>query len=257
MTLMYDSSNERHVSAHELELLPVPAARGSRHCPYGFGQYANDIKEAMDINGIQVNQEEYVVSKDNNRMFGTMAIAPKRGELITASEWELLVGVRGSHDQRIPRGLSIGSNVFVCSNLMFSGDLGTFKTKQTTNIARRLPTLIGDAIKRIPEMAHQQEVKYNTFQQMEFKPRWGDAALIEVHRRGGLSAAQLGVAVKEWDQPSYEEHAQFGFSAWRFMNACTEALKPRGDNANHQIIADRSAVVDRFLCEVANIKQVN
>ncbi len=251
MTLMYDSSNERHVNFNELNLLPIPASQGPRHLPYGFGDYMTDIKEAFDKSGVEISAEEYVVSNDNNRFFGTMAIKPLQGEFISATDWELLMGVRGAHDQRISRGLALGSNVFVCSNLIFSGSLGTFKTKQTTYLSSRLPALIHDAVQRIPELAHKQEVKYDRFKEFEMKPRWGDAALVEVHRRGGLSSVQLGVAIKEWDEPSYD-HGDH--TAWRLMNACTESLKPRGANANHHIIADRGQIIDGFISEVAGIQ---
>nr|MBS0019438.1 hypothetical protein [Gammaproteobacteria bacterium] len=50
-----------------------------------------------------------------------------------------MVGLRGSYDQTLPRGLAVGSRVFVCDNLAFSGEV-TIKTKQTTFIGQRLPS---------------------------------------------------------------------------------------------------------------------
>ncbi len=247
---MYNSANERHVNFNELAMLPVPAARGSRHLPYGFGDYMTDIKEQFDMVGIDVSKEEYVVSKDNERFFGTMAIRPTQGEFISAEDWELLVGVRGSHDQKITRGLTIGSHVFVCSNLLFSGSLGTFKTKQTTFMGNRLPRLIRNAVDLVPEMAHKEEVKYDRWKEQEIKPRWGDAALVEIHRRGGMSSAQLGVAISEWDKPTYDHGKP---TAWRLMNACTESLKPRGANANHHIIAERGQIISSFIDEMSGM----
>jgi len=245
--LMYNSKNERHLSELELGFLQTPKALGAFHKPYPFSSYMNDIKDAFDREGLIVSKEEYVVSKDDNRFFGTLAISPQttHSNLIESQDWELLVGVRGSHDQRIPRGMAIGSHVFVCSNLMFSGNMSTFATKQTTNIAARLPRLIRDSVARIPALAELQENKYNQFKERIITGGDADTLLLDIHRRGGMSAAQLGVAVSEWDAPKYVEHGSYGSSLWRLMNACTEALKPRGDNANHQIVADRSAIIDQ------------
>lgn len=249
MSLMYDSKVDTVMSRHMIERLPVPEARGAFHHPVGFGEYIGQVHEALDIEGIEVANEEYAVRKDGQRFFGMMTIEPKEGELIKATDWQLTLGLRGSHDQRIPRGLALGSNVLVCSNLCFHGELGVFKTKQTTNIQHRLPTLIRTAIAQIPQMAARQEAEYEAYKNYVLAPRAGDAALVEIHRRGGLSAAQLGKAIKEWDKPSYDEHGELGHTAWRLFNACTEALKPGGDNANMNTVQERSQIATQFITQ--------
>jgi hypothetical protein len=200
-------------------------------------------------------EQEYAIQKDGQRMFGLMTVGPKalEGQLITADDWNVMIGIRGAHDQSVQRGITLGSRVMVCSNLCFSGNLGTFVTKQTINIRHRIPGLIRSAVARLPEMAEQLEHTYNAYRNFEMKPRWGDAALVEITRRGGLSSAQLGRAIQEWDRPSHEEHAENGYSAWRLLNACTEALKPTGTMGNMNIVQDRSQKVSSFLNEVVGI----
>ena len=249
--LMYNPGNEALMSRAILHNLPVPAPQGPRHRPIGFGPYADEVVEALNLNGLRTVQEEYAVSNDGNRMFGVLEVEPLEGELITADDWKLLVGVRGSHDQKISRGLTLGSQILVCSNLCFSGNLGTFHTKQTTNIWSRLPGLIGEAVKRIPEAAQRQELEFNRFKEVELIPRHGDAALVELYRREAMTAAQLGHAIQEWDTPSHVEHAEHGHSLWRLHNAFTESLKPTGQTVNMQTISERTEVGSQFLREVA------
>lgn len=250
MSVMYNPSNESLMTRDQLAQLPVPAARGRFHNPVPFGDFANEVVHQLGVHGMQAVNEEYAVQKDGDRFFGMLEIAPIEGELITAKDWTLQVGLRGSHDQSVPRAITLGSRVLVCSNLCFHGDLGVFRTKQTTNVMQRIPAMVYEAISRVPELAHTQELKFERYRDFDMKPRWGDAALVEIHRRGGLTAAQLGRAIDEWDRPSHEEHAEQGYSAWRLFNAATEAAKPSGRDVNMNTVEQRTRVTSSFIDEV-------
>ena len=255
MNLMYSTANDKPVTLNQLNMVPTPAPRGRFHRPYGFGEYAQEVHHALDRAGIEVRGEEYVVTKDGGSMFGLMEIGakPLEGELIMAKEWDVTLGLRGSHDQRIGRGLVLGTRTIVCSNLQFSGNIANFSTRQTTNIAARLPGLIYDAVQQIPQMAERQEKVFEAYHEKQLAPRAGDAALVEIYRRNGLSSAQLGRAVNEWHEPTFEEHAEDGYTAWRLMNSVTQSLKPTGANSNHHTIAQRSEITSKFLDEVCCI----
>lgn len=250
--LMYNTNDDTLLTRAQLAAVPTPNGQGRFHQPVGFGEYVDYVERSLGAHGMQVAEQEYCVTKDHNAFFGLLEVTPLEGgaELIRARDWRLLVGLRGSHDQRMPRGLVLGSSVIVCSNLCFSGNIADFRTKQTTHIWSRLPRLIDQAVGQIPQLAVEQERKFEAYRNFEMKPRWGDAALVEVHRRGGLTAAQLGRAVAEWDHPSYDAHAEQGFTAWRLMNAVTEAHKPTGERFNPNLVADRTVIASRFIDEV-------
>jgi hypothetical protein len=252
---MYSTDVDEVITRDQLVMIPTPEGRGRFHQPYPFGEYVDDVALALDHSGIEILGEEYAVTKDHQRMFGVMEIGakPLEGELITADEWKLLVGLRGSHDQKVQRGLVLGSSVMVCSNLCFGGNIGKLNTKQTTNIGMRLPGLIRDAVSRIPALAQRQERVYDAYHNTELRARGGDAALVEIYRRNGLSSAQLGRAINEWHEPTHEEHASTGWSAWRLMNSVTESLKPTGNNVNMETVAHRTQVTTKFLDEVCHI----
>ncbi len=253
--LMYSSKTDTLVTRAEMADLPLPQSLGRFHQPYSFSEYVEQVHESLDIEGLVATEQEYAIQKDGQRMFGLMTIGPKalEGELITAADWNLTLGIRGSHDQRIPRGITLGSQVIVCSNLCFGGNIGTFNTKQTTNIRTRIPSLIRGAVAQIPQLAGEMEQKFDDYRNFEMQPRWGDAALVEMHRRGGLAAPQLARAIGEWDRPSHEEHAEQGYSAWRLLNACTEALKPTGGQGNMNLVQERSQKVTSFIDEMAGL----
>lgn len=244
--LMYSRKDDVLLTRAQLAHLPTPAPMGAFHHPYPFADYVNDVHEALDKVGIAVTAEDYAVTKDHNKMFGMMEVSLK-GELITADEWNMNIGLRGSHDQRIPRGLVLGTQVIVCSNLCFHGNIGQFKTKQTVHIGKRLPGLIHDAVMRIPEMASVQDAAFKRMKELEFKARWGDAALVDMYRQGAFSAPQLARAIDEWHNPTYAEHASHGWSLWRLLNAGTEALKPTGQTTNMITVEQRTRTVSDYV----------
>lgn len=256
MSLMYNPSNETPMNRGQLHMLPTPQARGRFHHPLPFGEYAETVVTQLERNGLEVVGEEYAVQKDGNRMFGMIEVSSPELEgrnIFDQASHTWMVGVRGSHDQSIPRGLTVGSQVLVCSNLCFHGDLGTFQTKQTTNIETRLPILVGDAVRQLPQQIEHQEEIFDGLRRTEFKPRWGDAALVEIYRRNGLTAAQLGTAVNEWHNPSHEEHATDGYTAWRLLNATTEAAKPTGQTVNMDTVRNRTQIASSFIEEIAGL----
>ncbi len=209
--------------------------RGRFHQPIGFAEYADEVEHQLNRTQMKVIGEEHIVGHEGQRHFGILEIAPAvEGELIQAKDWSMFLGLRGSHDQSVQRGLALGRSVMVCSNLCFSGDIATLNTKQTLNIWTRLPGMIYDAVTRIPELAHIEEQRVGRMKELELKPRHGDMLLVEGMRRGHISSAQMSRAVREWDRPSHEEFAEDGFTAWRLENAVTEAVKP-ANTANHNL----------------------
>lgn len=75
--------------------------------------------------------------------------------------------------------------MFVCDNLAFSGEI-EIRTRQTLNIAQRIPGLMSDAIARILSMAEHQQARFDAYRNVELKPCWGDALLVDMVRHGAL-----------------------------------------------------------------------
>jgi hypothetical protein len=208
---------------------------GRFHKPIGFAEYVDEVEHQLTRTGMVVRSEEHLVGHEGQRHFGILELAPAiEGELIQAKDWSMFLGLRGSHDQSVQRGLALGRSVMVCSNLCFSGDIATISTKQTLNIWTRLPGMIYEAVSRIPELAHMEEDRVNRMKEFEIRPRQGDMLLVEALRRGYVSSAQLSRAVTEWDRPSHDEFSENGFTAWRLEQAVTEAVKP-ANTSNHNL----------------------
>jgi hypothetical protein len=250
-TLLYNSATDIKVERDYLANLQTPAPMGSRHAPYPFHAFATDTVDSIERAGFTIEQEDYAITKNEQRLFGLLNVsrpvvpdAPSFGvPALYKPKWNLLVALRGAHDQSISRGLAIGSRVMVCSNLCFHGDLGNWNSKQTTNIAQRIPDMVADAVAGLAGAGRKLTIDFDAFNQQQISRETGDKVLLDIYRSGGFSASQMGRAVDDWDDCSVEEHTANGRNLWWLFNSATLALKPTGANTNHGDIQHRSTVV--------------
>ena len=261
-TLMYNSATDIKVDRDTgLAHLQTPPPMGSRHAPYPFHSFATDTVNAIERAGFTIEQEDYAITKDEQRLFGLLNVsrpvapdAPTFGvPALHKPKWNLLVALRGAHDQSISRGLAIGSRVMVCSNLCFHGDLGNWARKQTTNIAHRIPEMVADAVAGLGGAGRKLTVDFDAFNAKQISRDQGDNVLLDIFRSGGFSPSQLGRAITDWDKCSVEEHTANGRNVWWLFNSATHALKPTGANTNHGDVQYRSTIVYN---KIANAPQL-
>lgn len=253
--LMYSSSAELMTLA-EIKMLPKPESQGPHHHPYPFFDYITDVKDAMELQGMMVMSEEYALQHDGQQLFGVLEVEVPGITDVEDKEWKLLVGIRGSHDRTVSRGLVIGSQIMVCDNLCFSGAI-SLRTKQTTHVEERIPDLIHEAVSQIPKLAKIQNSKLDQYKGVELRTPWKEKALVELFREGALSGNQLPIAIQELFNPSYEEHGEFDGTVYGLMQACTQALKPTGTAHNPATAADRSIKLSKHLDRLAGTESLD
>ena len=197
---------------------------------------------------IEIVSEKFAVKHDGSQFFGLLEVTTSQTE---DGEWVFKIGVRGSHDGRISRGITFGSEVLVCSNMCFHGDLGIFRTRQTLNVMDRLPPMIDKAIAKIPLMANEISDRFDCYKGIDMPEKDGNHALVHMHRKGILSANQLSTAINEWIEPSHDEHNEDGATLWRLFNAATESVKPTNDNNGNMVtLQNRTRRISDFTDEL-------
>jgi hypothetical protein len=218
------------INKAELATLPLAAPMGPRHAIRPFAEDVEIVTDRLTALGLPIAQEAYGVTKDADgtpkQFFGLIEVedGDDRGHGV-------MVGLRGSYDQTLPRGLAIGSRVFVCDNLAFSGQV-TFKTKQTLDIDARIRAMLETAVNQVPAMSAAQDKRFESYRHIEVGQTVGNSMLTDLVRKGVINASQIGVALQEWDSPRHAEHAEDGWSLWRLHNAVTESLKPSNADTN-------------------------
>ena len=246
MALMYGPT-DRLLARAALSTLEPVKADGPNHNPVPFADFVDMIHVEMKEMGLDVISEEYVVTANAKRLFGAIHIvvhgdAEKR-------DWNVILGVRGAHDHRFARALTLGSHVTVCSNLCFHGDLGLWKTKQTTFIMDRLPSLIRRALNEVPRAVESQGAIFDMYKSHTLEHKEGDAILLDLYRKKALSTPQLARSINEWDKPTHD----YGSNVYTLFNSCTEAMKPTGRTFSPELHMARTRLLTHELDEVVGI----
>lgn len=187
--------------------------------PIPHADFIGQVEKALTAANMRVVEQAHSLTKEGNRYFGLLQVANCQA---TGEDYSYVLGLRNSHDKSFPAGLVVGSQVFVCDNLSFSGEIRIAR-KHTRYIIRDLPTLTSNAVGQLAEkwtrmgdrIAAYKETELNEVQVHDFVVRALDA--------GAITTQQLPNVLKEWRTPRHPEFA--ARNAWCLFNAFTEVAK--------------------------------
>jgi len=98
-------SASRLVTLDELALMPAGEPSGPRHLPVPHIELVTRIREAFTERGYEVAKEQYSVSHDDARLFGTLDLVPTTGPaLLDGMDGGMAVGLRHANDQAFALG---------------------------------------------------------------------------------------------------------------------------------------------------------
>ena len=156
------------------------------------------------------------VTKDGQKLFGVITLKNDHTEL------GLSIGFRNSYDKSLSVGIVTGSSVFVCDNLMLTGDL-TVLRKHTSNVISDIDALALSTIYKSREAFKQIQDDVEIMKEIPMSDDEAYRTLGLIYGRGIITPRQIPVVKNEWLEPSHDDFQDR--SLWSFYNACTEALK--------------------------------
>ena len=204
--------------------------------PIPHAALLSQVEGMLNRSGLEIVNQAHALGHDGNRYFGLLEV--RSGD--QPDDFGLIVGVRNSHDMSFPAGLVLGSRVFVCDNLSFSGEIRIAR-KHTKFIERDLPQLVEVAVGRLADQRQKQEVRFLAYKQSEVTDGEAHDLLIQALDTQVIPVTKIPDALNEWRNPRHQEFRE-GKTAWRFFNALTETLKggldrlPRRTQALHGIL---------------------
>lgn len=212
-----------HCGAHEvprevLDSVPTPESTQS-WCPIPHADLLGGIQGTLECAGYRVTSEAHALAKDGARYFGLLEIVNGHAQ----RDYSLVVGLRNSHDKSIPAGLVIGSKVFVCDNLAFSGEIRVGR-KHTVFIERDLPNLIDRAVGRLGGVRGRQDHRISSYKNVELSDAQAHDLIIQALDARVVTATRIPDVVEEWRNPRHPEFRE-SKTAWRLFNGFTEILK--------------------------------
>lgn len=239
-------SKAHRITREDLELIPTPA--GTRTWkPVPHYEILDVIEQMVENYGWKfaiprVGNTEYddngdpketvrfdlAVSGDNTKLFGvTQVIIPG----VEDEEMGLALGFRNSHDKTLALKIAAGVNVFICDNLVVSGDVQVRRT-HTSHINPW--ETIEQAFKQIPEASKALIYWLDGLRHAAVTRDQGVAVLADCVENKALAVSDFMPARASFLKAFDEENPEILHrgTAWSVYQAATEQYKNHGIHRN-------------------------
>jgi len=166
------------------------------HIPIAHANMRDMVVERLLAVGLSIKDEQIAVStrkdveidgqlvESYSKAFGVFDVSGVDYAIDDTAMMGLSVGWRNSSNKQLPAAICIGSRVFVCDNLCFSGTL-MLKRRHTKNIMDDLPDMIAAAFGRVEELANRQYRVYDRFRDIKITNDEAAAVVVEACQRSG------------------------------------------------------------------------
>ena len=222
MTLMLHRGGWE-ASKADLAAVPVPDPTESYH-PVPYGRFIEEVELHVPRFGLTVQSSAFALAREGGQMFGVLTCVNGK----PAADYALAIGVRNSYDRSLAVGLTLGSRVFCCDNLAFSGEV-TMHRKHTVNVFRDLPDLIYRMLSQVSSMRERNDGEIAALKVRELPPAHAHHLMVEAIRANVLPASRLPKVIEAWEEPKHEEFAPR--TAWSLFNSFTEVEKSASPRA--------------------------
>lgn len=226
----------KSATREQVNAVVTPKPTESWH-PVPHQRYVDGVLGSLEGNGLHVVAEAHALGRDGARYFGMFQL--RNGN--NPADYSLVLGLRNSHDKSFPAGLVVGSGVFVCDNLAFSGEIKIGR-KHTTHIERDLPEMIQSAVGRIGDVRRRQDERIAAYKRCLISDEKAHDLVVKALDHRVAPVTYIPEILKEWRSPRHAEFAE-AKNGWRLMNAFTEVLKasslferPRATQALHGLM---------------------
>lgn len=222
--------------------LPTPRSTPSWQ-PIPHGWFADMAISSLENSGIEITSEDHAISRDGLTYFGLLGVTlPGFDEV----DYELVTGLRNSHDKSAAARLAWGSHVFVCDNMAFSGEV-VVKRRHTKFIKRDLPGLLTGAVGNLKQLQARQEERYAKYKQTPIDDLHAHDLVVRMIDNGVVAPSQVPKVLDEWRKPTFKDSFPEK-NAWRLMNAVTYILRDRSglDTLTRRTFALQATVLDPF-----------
>jgi hypothetical protein len=177
------------------------------------------IEEALTTMGMRITEEAHALTRDGLRYFGLLKVANGHA---TSNDYSYVLGLRNSHDMAFKASLAVGSQVFVCDNLAFSGEI-TIARKHTRFIEQDLPKLCCNAVGQLSNKWTVMTDRIAAYKQAQLTDSTVHDFVIRSLDAGAVTVQQIPAVLGQWRKPNHPEFADR--TAWSLFNAYTEVAK--------------------------------
>ena len=187
--------------------------------PLPHSQLIDTTRKSLANVGLKIVAEQHALAKEGNRYFGLFGVTSESAE---PKDYGWVVGMRNSHDQTFRASLVAGSNVFVCDNLAFNGEVN-IGHKHTNRLLDKLPGLVTGAIHKLTDCWFSLDKQIAAYKDFEIKSVEADHLCVQAMDLGIIGCTALPKVLKAWRKPEHEAFEPR--TAWSLFNAFTGVLR--------------------------------
>lgn len=201
------------------ELLDVPTPESTKtHFPIAHNDFLNEIEDVIKNKNLEIISESHGISKNKQRYFGMLQI--KRPDI--SSDYDMVLGVRNSHDKTLAGALALGTGTFVCDNLAFSSDI-VVSHKHVRSLNDNLRPLIETAFNALDNQYLEQDKRFESYKDLKLSKEESSDFILDLHMEDIISSPKVKKLAQEWREPRHDEFK--GRNLYSMFNCTTEILK--------------------------------
>lgn len=220
------------VQREELLLLPMPQTTLSFR-PVRHSELIDTIETSLHSKGMQIERGEYAIQSDGQKLFATLVLKSVR------DDYAFALGIRAANDKSMAINLVVGSKVFVCDNMVLSGDDTVLYEKHTARLTLRqaVEAAVAKSIGRFSTFeTNLNRLKSLVISDNEAKAKMTDAVVGNI-----LQARLLGGVYQAYFEPKHKEFEPR--TMWSLHNAFTEIYR---DELRPNILLDSTQELGKF-----------
>lgn len=260
---LYLHCGASRVERSNVESVVTPKPTG-QHFPIPHRLLLETVEQQIRTDGLEIVDAAHALTAEGNRYFGLLQVrhpredrvidipsgwstaTPEDGHSRPDRPYDLVIGLRNSHDMRWSAALTVGSVVFVCDNLAFSGEVLVGR-KHTRHITRDLPRLVPAAFGALGQERVNQDRRFAAYREHELSDREAHDLIVRamIDNRC-FPPTKLPDVVAQWRKPEHEEFEPR--TVWSLFNAFTEVAKvPADKTAALNTLSKRTRALNGFL----------
>lgn len=251
------------VNRYELGNVQTPEATDTWQ-PISHAEFVDMVQDVTEDFGLRVTSEAHgLAARKGNAGANYFGLFEVQGPGVQYKDHSMVIGLRNSHAKLFGAQVALGSSVFVCDNLAFSGEIavGRRHTNRVLTEDFGIRPLVIDAISKLVVANEHQEQRFEEYKSKQMSRGDAEIIMIDAFRKNVVTSTQLPKVIQQWDTPDHEEFARHK-NGWRLFNAFTEALKgtsplelPRRTTTLHSLMDGACEIppcgLDEFFKEAA------
>ena len=237
-------------SEQDLRTASLPN-HGGRYAVVAHGDVIDNAKNQILNAGFNINKEEYRMSND-----GKVAQGVYHLDYANDPDMGMMFAWSNSYNKTMRFKCAVGGYVFICSNGVVRGDMGSYSRKHSGTALQDVVNEINHQISHAKEHYDVLLADKQMLKDVTLTPRLKGKILGELFAYDEiLTLTQVGIVKREMDKPTHSYNADV-HSAWTMYNHITLALKeshPSTFMKDHQRV--HGYFVDAF-GKLVNVPQV-